>query len=133
MDLTLQRDPSMNGCTLGRLSKGGLFLCYTLEDVVRPVKIPGQTAIPAGRYRVVLNPSKRFGRVLPELLDVPGFTGIRIHAGNVAADTEGCVLVGKGKGPGYLTQSRMALGQLMALLASTSEPVWLTIQESSHV
>lgn len=134
MDLTLQRDPSADGCTLGRLSKGGLFVAYTLEDIVRPVKVPGETAIPAGRYKVVITPSTRFGRLLPEIQDVPGFTGVRIHSGNVASDTAGCVLVGKGKAPGMVTQSRLALAQVQSLIASAQarhEPVWLTIQESA--
>lgn len=105
---TLVRQPSALGQTLGKLMWGepDKFL-YTLEDVVREQryqdgtlvdpakwKIAGQTAIPAGTYAVVLDYSTRFGRIMPHILGVPGFDGIRIHGGNTAADTEGCILVG---------------------------------------
>jgi len=69
--------------------------CYMLEDVVRPkgaVKVPGKTAIPAGRYEVVVNFSNRFQRQMILLLNVPGFDGIRAHGGNTAVDTDGCLL-----------------------------------------
>jgi hypothetical protein len=82
--------------TIGFLNVDDRFFCYTLEDKVRPPgeKVPGQTAIPYGRYRVELTPSTRFKRVMPLLLSVPNFTGVRIHAGNTTEDTEGCILVG---------------------------------------
>lgn len=72
-------------------------ICYTLEDVVRPfgaLKVLGETAIPAGRYRVDLTWSDRFGWLVPEILGVPDFSGIRFHGGERPADTKGCPLVG---------------------------------------
>lgn len=78
---------------------------FSLEDVVRetpgvPVeawKIKGDTAIPVGTYKIVLSMSKRFGRVMPEILGVKGFEGVRIHGGNDVGDTHGCPLAAKNK------------------------------------
>jgi hypothetical protein len=89
-------------CTIGELTLNGKFFCYTLEDVVRSASAPkvfGATAIPAGTYDVVLNISKRFKKLMPLVQNVKGFDGIRIHPGNVAADTHGCLLVGYDKLP----------------------------------
>jgi hypothetical protein len=102
MDLVLNRAPSHAGATLGKLYADDKFLCHTLEDEIReqagvPVmewKLRGKTAIPAGRYRVTLENSPRFGPETLTIHDVPGFQFIRMHAGNTAADTEGCPLLG---------------------------------------
>jgi hypothetical protein len=96
MLLELKRLYHLKQCTIGTLSIDGLFVCYTLEDIVRPagVKIPGATAIPEGEYRVTVDWSNRFQRFMPKLLEVPGFEGIRIHPGNTHKDTSGCILVG---------------------------------------
>ena len=80
-------------------------------------KVPGQTAIPAGRYSVCLTMSARFGRVLPLLVGVPGFSGIRIHTGNVIDDTEGCILVGRRRSGVRIAESRMAFRKLMEAFA----------------
>ena len=102
LHLTLQRRKSLGGATLGKLYADGSFLCYTLEDEVRerpgvPVadwKIKGATAIPSGSYKVTLEDSMRFGPETLSIGNVPGFLYIRMHAGNTAADTEGCPLLG---------------------------------------
>lgn len=96
LDLVLRRERSMLGATLGELTVQGARICWTLEDTVRPAgqKVPGQTAIPQGSYPVRISYSPRFHREMPEVLSVPGFEGIRIHWGNFASDTEGCILVG---------------------------------------
>lgn len=114
MRMLLQRRPSVGNCTIGLLSIGGVHECYTCEDVVRAlgVKVYGQTAIPAGIYPVVVNLSQRFKRRLPLLLNVPGFEGIRIHPGNTAADTEGCILPGRGFTNTGVTQSVLAFDAL---------------------
>ena len=96
--------------TIGKLAIDGLFQCYTLEDAVRDVKIAGQTAIPAGTYRVVITESQRFKMPLPLLLDVPNFTGVRIHSGNTAADTAGCILVGLQREADTIRESHLAMG-----------------------
>lgn len=118
MKLVLQRAPSSAHSTIGELSVDGRFECFTLEDVIRAtgVKVPGQTCIPAGRYDIQLTMSQRFSRVLPLLVGVPMFEGIRIHPGNTAADTEGCILVGWGKGADQITQSRDAFASLFSKL-----------------
>lgn len=101
MDLLLQRHEGRTA-TPGELFIDGAFECFTLEDPVRersgvPVsmwKIPGKTAIGAGRYRVTLEDSPRFGPDTLTIHGVEGFTGVRMHGGNTAADTEGCPLLG---------------------------------------
>lgn len=94
----------------------------------RGVKVYGQTAIPAGTYQVVLNQSPRFKRVLPLLLNVPGFEGIRIHPGNKAEDTDGCILVGDAPAPDWLGQSKVAFDRLFAKLRLTTEPITIEIR-----
>ena len=104
---------------IGKISIDGVFECYSLEDRVRPHKIPGETAIPAGAYRVVIDFSNRFQRFMPHILDVPNFTGIRIHPGNTDQDTHGCILVGQThnlQGQDYIGQSRLAFDALFAKL-----------------
>lgn len=111
----LQRDPDV---TIGSLSVDGDWVCWTLEDVVRApgVKIAGRTAIPTGRYEVVITPSPRFKRPLPLLVNVPGFVGVRIHPGNTADDTEGCILVGEQRFAKSLGRSRAAFDRLFVQL-----------------
>ena len=135
-NLRLIREPSFQGATLGVLFLDHQFRCFTLEDKVRerpglPVaqwKVPGETAIPSGHYRVIITPSVRFHRPLPLVVDVPGFTGIRIHPGNVVADTSGCILVGKDRGDGRLMQSRVAFEDLFAALEAATGEMWITIE-----
>jgi len=73
----------------------GKFFCYSLEDQIRynDKKVYGKTAIPDGRYRIVLNWSNRFQRIMPLLLDVPNFSGVRLHGGNTAENSHGCPLI----------------------------------------
>jgi len=131
MELMLFREPSVDGCTVGRLSIDGGFECFTLEDIVRDgPKIPDQTAIPPGRYRIVITRSERFDRMLPLLLDVPGFEGIRIHSGNTSADTSGCILVGQKRVNERITSSKLAVEQLQGKIAASlarGEDVFITI------
>lgn len=99
MDMTLLREGDNPLHNYGVLLIDGVLFGHTLEDRDRflesgGVKIHGQTAIPRGRYQVVLSMSKRFGRVMPEVLGVPQFTGVRIHGGNKEEDTDGCPLLG---------------------------------------
>lgn len=132
MILRVIREPSTAAATMGILLIDGVFACWTLEDVVRAVKIPGETAIPTGRYAVRLSLSQRFQKVLPEVLAVPGFTGIRIHAGNTQADTAGCLLVGRVRAYDRVEESKLALMNVMEHLrraTTAGDPITLTIEE----
>lgn len=117
MRMQLERLQIDSDVTIGALSIDGDFECWVLEDPVREIKgkpvadwkIKGKTAIPYGIYAVQITQSQRFGRLLPILIAVPGFVGIRIHAGNTVADTEGCLLTGVDRYQRTLGRSRMAL------------------------
>ena len=113
MNLTLYRKWFTDISTTGVLFIDGEFFCYTLEDVVREQKIYGKTAIPYGKYEVVITYSPRFKKNMPLLVNVPNFEGVRIHAGNTANDTEGCILVGKSKGQDFIGGSRKTYEELM--------------------
>jgi hypothetical protein len=103
MKLELLRDTYSSKFTLGKLYVDGVAFCGTLEDKVRTgPKVPHATAIPTGTYKVVIDMSTRFKRLMPHVLNVPDFEGIRIHPGNTDADTEGCILVGKRSGDGFI-------------------------------
>ena len=109
MKLVLVRIAKKETYTIGKLFIDGEYFCDTLEDKVRAkgVKIYGETAIDCGVYKVIMNISKRFQKLMPLLLDVPNFAGIRIHAGNTPKDTLGCILVGKNSIKGKLTESKI--------------------------
>ena len=111
----LQLDPLV---TIGEMLVDDKFECFTLEDTVRVlgVKVLGQTAIPKGTYAIDVTMSTRFKRMLPLLLNVPEFDGIRIHPGNTAADTSGCILVGRSR---LLT----SVGQSIAAFAPLFEKI----------
>lgn len=101
LELKLVRNPatSTDKFTKGEMLANGVHLGYVCEDADRflekgGIKVPGETAIPRGKYRVIISFSQRFQRNMPEVLGVPDFSGIRIHGGNTAMDTHGCPLLG---------------------------------------
>lgn len=135
MEILLKRQPSTEVCTHGDLFIDGTFQCYTIEDVVRETKVKGSTAIPAGKYQVIITHSPRFRRQLPLLLRVPNFTGIRIHAGNSADESEGCILVGCNRTEDKVTESRVALEDLMTEIEGAlqgGEEVWIEIMDAEE-
>jgi hypothetical protein len=129
MNLKVLRKTFTQKCTLGDLLIDDVFECFTLEDCVRPVKIKGITAIPAGAYEVVINFSERFKKPLPLLLNVPNFDGIRIHPGNTDRDTEGCILVGQTKQVDSIGDSRKAFQALFSRMqeAAQKEKIFLEV------
>lgn len=118
MKLFLKRIFKGKNYTIGRLFLDGKYFCDTLEDTVRDdgLKVYGKTAIPAGTYKVELTESPRFRCLMPLICDVPNFSGVRIHAGNTAEDTDGCVLVGFNKIKGKVINSRETFGKLLSLM-----------------
>ena len=130
MEIKVIRDSFGDTFTEGKLFIDDAFECYTVEDTDRKMeedltrKINGKTAIPRGRYEVVLSMSNRFKKVLPEILNVPGFAGIRIHSGNSSVDTEGCIILGSINDKvddDWIGGSKIALTQFMAKLETAKE------------
>ena len=133
MHIRVVREPTKNDTTLGALFIDDHWQCHTLEDIIRPVgeKIYGETAIPPGRYKLVLSMSNRFKRILPEVLAVPNFTGIRIHAGNTAKDTHDCLLLGQTRNveARSIGQSKLALEAFMTKITAVwdaKSELWIT-------
>ena len=143
MRILLQRHALKAGYTIGRMEINGRYFCDTLEDTDRglresmtedeiaALKVKGATAIPIGTYRIDMQTrSPRFGRVLPRLVSVKGYTGVLIHSGNTADDTEGCILVGENRERGKVLNSRATLERLLVLLREAQaegEEIKLTI------
>lgn len=128
MKLRLFRKPSSDKNTLGTLYVNGAHECFTLEDPVREEKIYGKTAIPFGTYKIDLEVSPKFDRVLPTLKNVPNFTHIRIHAGNTELDTDGCLLVGDRIFMRKLWYSKRALDRLVTKMLQLPKGEEITIE-----
>lgn len=141
MELLLTRKYFTDQSTIGELSYNGERVCFILEDTDRGLdstqsvpfieskKVFGRTAIPTGSYEIIISYSNRFKKPLPLLLNVKGFTGIRIHAGNVASDSEGCLLPGTDHDVDRVNNSRVAFLDLSNLItkAMETEKVFITI------
>ena len=126
----LVRDEYLQSSTLGKLYWNGVFLCYTLEDAIRPryLKIVDHTAIPSGHYPMIVSYSPRFKREMVEIKNVPNFLAIRIHGGNNEDDTSGCILVGENRGDGKIWNSmERKVTDLVKESETTSS--WITIVE----
>lgn len=139
MEMKLIRDRFTERSTGGMLYINGVFECFTLEDRDRHLetggaKVPGETAIPRGSYDVQITMSARFAKPLPLLLNVPNYSGVRIHPGNKPEDTEGCILVGNGrdlKNKDWVSASAAAFAALFEKIERAqghSELVTITIE-----
>ena len=128
MILTVNAIAQKKTYTVSRLLIDGEYFCDVLEDTVRTgPKVWGETAIPAGTYKMRLSLSARFGRVLPEILNVPDFTGIRMHGGTTAEDSHGCLLVGINEVKGKVLKSQITLAKLLMVLTNSGEPEFTII------
>lgn len=141
IEIIIKRTNFLKFSVMGHLCVNGNYICDTMEpkpiDWSKQQKIPGTTAIPEGRYKLVLAPSKKFNRKMPFLLNVPHFSGIMIHTGNVATypdgtpgDSRGCILVGTDSEHGSLFASRIAFDKLYAILEEAdqkAEEMWVTV------
>ena len=116
MKIVVVRDTFTENSTIGKMLIDGAFFCYTLEDTIRDTKIAGETAIPYGTYKVIVNMSNRFKRLMPLLLNVPNFEGVRIHNGNTKEHTHGCILVGATKSKDFIGDSKVTFNKLMIKL-----------------
>ena len=114
--------------TIGKLYVDGVYFCDTIEDkdrglddsmTVREIlnkKVKGETAIPTGHYNIEITYSPKYKRMMPLLIGVKGYSGIRIHSGNTSKDTEGCLLVGKNTKVGMVLESRNTYQRLFAMM-----------------
>ena len=128
MKIELVRIAFKDTYTIGKLYVDGKYECDVLEDKDRGLdssmseseilekKVKGQTAIPTGHYVINITYSPKYKRMMPLLLDVKGFSGIRIHSGNTSKDTEGCLLVGKNKQVGKVLESRDTYQRLFKMM-----------------
>jgi hypothetical protein len=139
MIIELKREVFNTNNTIGSININNTIY-YTLEDVVRfpegstlkymlKNKVKHQTAIPYGTYEIVWTYSNKFERFMPELLNVPAFGGIRMHKGNVEANTSGCVLLGKRKTKDSILGSKSAVKEFekWLLLTMKKEKVFIKI------
>jgi len=121
MIIEIKRLYKSKNSTIGEMTVDGKWECYTLEDIEREVKVKSETAIAKGTYKVIINKSNRFKKLLPLLLNVPNFEGVRIHPGNTNHDTEGCILVGRTRSKDFIGQSRKAFESLFAKMKLAKE------------
>jgi hypothetical protein len=142
MEILVERKIFTSTSTISTLFVNGKKQCYLLEDTDRGLegemsltdiakkKVYGKTAIPTGRYEVAVNYSNKFKKLLPLLLNVKGFEGIRIHPGNTESASLGCLLPGSTYTTDFVGQSRIAFNSLFQLItdASATEKVYLTIK-----
>ena len=145
MRLTLMRIANRPTYCIGKLYIDGVYFCDTIEDTDRGLddqmkeseilkkKVKGQTAIPTGTYNLFITWSPKYKKPMPLLENVKGYSGIRIHSGNTAKDTEGCLIVGKNKEVGKVLESRATYNKLFNILNTTNEKIIIDIRRKYKV
>lgn len=139
MKLTLKRIALRPTYTIGKLYIDDVYFCDTIEDTVRDLnkngkfdngekKVHSKTAIPYGIYEIKWTYSPRFKKYTPQLMNVPSFEGIRIHAGNTSADTEGCLILGKNKQVGKVINSRDTINKFYPIIKEACSNGKVTIE-----
>ena len=139
MKLTLKRIALRQTYTIGKLYIDDVYFCDTIEDTVRDInkngkfdngekKIHSKTAIPYGIYEIKWTYSPRFKKYTPQLMNVPSFEGIRIHAGNTSADTEGCLILGENKQVGKVLNSRATINKFYPIIKEACSKGKVTIE-----
>lgn len=139
MKLTLKRIALRPTYTIGKLYIDDVYFCDTIEDTVRDLnkngkfdngekKVHSKTAIPYGIYEIKWTYSPRFKKYTPQLMNVPSFEGIRIHAGNTSADTEGCLILGKNKQIGKVLNSRDTINKFYPIIKEACSNGKVTIE-----
>lgn len=139
MKLTLKRIALRPTYTIGKLYIDDVYFCDTIEDTVRDLnkngkfdngekKVHSKTAIPYGIYEIKWTYSPRFKKYTPQLMNVPSFEGIRIHAGNTSADTEGCLILGKNKQVGKVLNSRATINKFYSIIKEACSNGKVTIE-----
>lgn len=128
---TVIREPSSfptagESFTLGKVYQSGIYFCESCEDRDRRledggIKVATKTAIPRGKYKLITSMSNRFKRELPEVLDVPQFKGIRLHGGNKAENSEGCILIGKVRTSTGIAQCADTVNAMIAAINSATK------------
>lgn len=139
MKLTLKRIALRPTYTIGKLYIDDVYFCDTIEDTVRDInkngkfdngekKVHSKTAIPYGTYEIKWTYSPRFKKYTPQLMNVPSFEGIRIHAGNTSADTEGCLILGENKQVGKVLNSRATINKFYPIIKEACSKENVTIE-----
>ena len=139
MKLTLKRIALRPTYTIGKLYIDDVYFCDTIEDTVRDInkngkfdngekKVHSKTAIPYGNYEIKWTYSPRFKKYTPQLINVPSFEGIRIHAGNTSEDTEGCLILGENKQVGKVLNSRATINKFYPIIKKACSKGKVTIE-----
>lgn len=139
MLVLIERKWKKDTYTIGRVFIDGNFFANSMEDrdrglvknmpigEIQRIKVYGETAIPAGEYDVRMTYSPKYRRMMPEIMDVPGWTGVRLHSMNTAKDSEGCIGFGKNDKPGWISNSRAAMREFEKRLKTAGDVCRLKI------